>query len=69
MQEELWSNKSKRDARARELTRMGKAVKRSRVINQRLHPMYVEDLADGNTGFGNTDYLTLHHILYKVAWT
>lgn len=69
METELYASKQKRDSRARELIRMGKAVKRSRVLNQQLHPMYVVDLPDGNTAAMNGDYRTFHSILYKVEWS
>lgn len=66
MRSKLYSKKENRDKAAKELTDAGKTVRKSRVTNQQLHPMYVEDLPDGNTGFGNTEYRTFHSVLYSL---
>lgn len=55
---ELYLDKSKRDARAKELAAQGYPVRRSTTTNQLLHPMYVEDyprkLSPAEKGFDNT---------------
>lgn len=44
----------------------GKVGRRSTMRNQNLHPMYVEDAPNGDTGFGNTDYMTFWSVLYML---
>lgn len=67
---ELYLDRAKRDARARELQAQGVQVSRSVVKNQLLHPQYVEDyprkLTPEECGFGNAIYKTHFATLYKV---
>lgn len=63
-----FSSKALRDAVGRELGKTDLHIRRSSIRNQRLHPQYVDDVPDGQTGFGNTDYLTAWGVLYEIAW-
>ena len=77
---ERYSDKAKRDARARELVGQGFRVRRSSSRNQQLHPMYVKDCNDEanrdartnwltqNMGFGNAAYKTTFDVIYTVEW-
>jgi hypothetical protein len=66
----LFSDRAKRDARAKELLAQGRKVHRSTSKNQQIHPMYIEDLAanvsEADKGFGNTIYKTFFATLYKI---
>lgn len=71
--DELWSDKTKRDNRAKELKAMGKSdVRRCSHLGSLLHPQYVEDLKDTpngrNTGLGSAVYKTFFEVLYEVSW-
>ena len=66
---ELYQDKAKRDARAKELKAQGLNVVRSTTGPQQIHPQYVEDYVGAaklDTGFGNTVYKTGFSNLYKV---
>jgi hypothetical protein len=71
--DELFAEKSNRDARYKELQQnsnyAGK-LKRYTVRGQQIHPMYVEDrknTPDGrDRGFGNIVYKTYFSVLYGV---
>lgn len=68
--DELFADKAKRDARAKELKGHGYSVKMYSIRAQQIHPMYVEDLKDTpeglDRGFGNTVYKTFFAVLYGV---
>ncbi len=68
--DELYKEKSKRDHRAKALTKLGYHVRRRAVRNQQLHPMYIEDLkhqvAEEDKGFGNTLYQSRWEVLYGI---
>ena len=48
----------------------GYDVRKSVVKNQQLHPEYITDVDDGDTGFGNTSYRSFWPTLYCIdkAW-
>lgn len=69
MQKENYSQKINRDLRAKELKLEGYKVKRRSTGPCQLHPEYIKDWKHAfQTGFGNTDYLTLHPTIYIVEY-
>jgi hypothetical protein len=68
----LYAEKDNRDRRYDDLRKNGVQATRSRVLNQQLHPMYVEDRRDTEvgrqTGIGNEAYKTLFSVLYTLDW-
>jgi hypothetical protein len=63
---EKYADKAARDARFRDLKASGYNVRRGSIRNVQLHPMYVQDVPSGDTGFGNTDYMRFWSVLYTV---
>jgi hypothetical protein len=64
---ETYQNKANRDAKAKELKAQGLRVKRGSFGPARLHPQYIKDFQGHyETGFGNTDYLSMFGRLYTV---
>ncbi len=64
---ELYSVKANRDRRAAQLKAEGFKVVRRSTGPQRLHPEYIRDWPyTYETGFGNTDYQTMHKNLYVL---
>jgi hypothetical protein len=63
---EKYADKATRDARFKELKARGMNVHRASIRNVQLHPMYVEDVPSGDTGFGNTDYMRYWAVLYTI---
>lgn len=64
---ETYQSKGARDARAKELKSQGFNVRRYSTGPCQLHPEYIKDWNQPfETGFGNTDYLTMHKNLYVV---
>ena len=68
MEHLLFASRDMRDERWRELRARGMNARRGTVRNQQLHPMYVEDVPSGDTGFGNTEYRTSWSVLYRLEW-
>ena len=66
MIDELYSEKTNRDVRARQLKEEGYTIRKYSHRNQLLHPMYIRDVSSGNTGFGNTEYKTFWKVLYGI---
>lgn len=64
---ETYQSKQTRDLRAKELKSQGFNIRRRSTGPCRLHPEYIKDWPHPyQTGFGNTDYLTMHGNLYIV---
>lgn len=61
-----FASRTNRDAAFAEHRRAGRAVARSSIRNVHLHPMYVQDVPSGDTGFGNTDYQRFWQVLYVL---
>lgn len=70
MESGIYISRSRRDARFRELLARGVRARRSSVRNQRLHPEHITDAREEGvsyqTGFGNTDYLRVWSVLYRL---
>ena len=69
MVDELYQNKTTRDARFKEFRKEGKRVFKYRVINQRISPRYVRDFTGpekNDTTLGNTTYKQYFPVLYGV---
>jgi len=67
MIKETYQKKENRDARYKELKAQGLNVRRRSTGPARLHPEYIKDYQGAfQTGFGNTDYLTMFSNLYIV---
>ena len=66
----LFQSKENRDMAFKELKAQGKAVKKSSISGQQLHPQYVEDFPDksikADNGFGNVHYKTFFPKLYCI---
>lgn len=69
MNRERYSDRAKRDARARELSRQGYRVRRYSTRNQLIHPMYLEDLKDTPAAHSIYAYKTPFAAVYTVEWT
>jgi len=66
---ELYQDRARRDARAKELRALGFSPRRRSARNQLLHPEYVKDWeGEVRTGFGNDQYRTWFKALYIVEW-
>lgn len=64
---ETYRSKEARNLRAKELKSQGLNVRRYSTGPCQLHPEYIKDWPHTyQTGFGNTDYLTIHSNLYIV---
>ena len=66
MMDKLYSKKENRDADAKILKSENRRIKKFSVRNQRLHPAYIQDVPSGDTGFGNTEYMTYWKVLYGI---
>lgn len=62
----LYASRENRDKAYRDLLAAGRQAKRSSTRGQRLHPMYIEDVPSGDTGFGNQGYLETWAVLYGL---
>ena len=60
MNRTLYADRMNRDNAYREAKAQGLTVRRGTTRNQRLRPMYVEDVPNGETSFGNSGRLSGH---------